>query len=1136
MTSKIMEAKLVISGQDSITPVFDKIAAQAKRSADAIKRATEIDGVLKNYTTLTKQIGQAAKESKALNSQIARDAAMMQRAFSLSEPLRKDIAALQLTRKEVALLAREAQRMHDDQQKALAGIGNAKIRAQLVEAERANMEARLRARAQGLAAQRAQEEAFARQLGVLSRQEIAAAAAARKASVEADRRAAAEKMRSAREALRAARDAEREATRLASAEAQERARIARQEARERIAAAREAARGVREHRRQELRYEQQARRQARNYAGMAAGAIGMGGGGYLASRGVRGAVRQGAEGAREAARDYLAGIEGDSGRIQRKALDMSMKYQSVDANTFHERLRDTALAMGSTDKAFEVSDTIGQASVVLQSLKGKDRALEEGRKFFSALDNLGKNQDPAQVRRLMNGWIKALGVEGADLNMSSLLQIARKAKSGGGGLSERFLMGVAPALSMDMGDNELGTAIGTEISQVIGGRATKQSKALQQKYRLRDKKGNFLHRDMIVSDPFEYTEKVLIPALQRQGIDVNNDGAVIEATSKLFSQQTVANLFSKMIGQREQYNRKLKQYDAAPGLEAAEKLAGKDPFVAAAAAMAQTANAAQLLAEHAMPAATQALNLYADAMAGLTAKMAANPETVKAGGAGAGILATIFGPQVAGWMMKKLAGDGTGLMANALRLGGGALSTLGGMLGFGASVGTGTALGLGANESEALNDQGLLNMLRGKESPTARIARELAEERRRAGSGALKLSESTRDAKEKAAEAGKGVGEKAGKGILEGLRETGEEILGLGRKILERLGQEFQPGIMVPIHFVPGQGFGGDGQGGGSYGIQNASFSGAVPGMGGMGGLRTIRPGGRFGGLVTGGGAPPPASAPRGGGRVAALPRSGGSGGGGSFGGRALAVGSGTGVGHVASKEERAAYIRQSAARHGIDPDVALRIAQSEGFNVYTGDQGRSFGDFQLFTGGGLGNKALGEGINVRDPNTWKAQVDFAMREARKSGWKPWYGRLKAGIGVWQGIGKNTGGGASPGMPPPGPGYGVPLHKGGTGMSRYTDEQLLEMEAADLARRKRSIPAPSYNDFGGISPGGVAERMEAAANRIAELSLRTHHTVEVSASPGLQARTRGMHATSRGPIKADVGVSMPRARSEGDWI
>ncbi|MCJ2012661.1 hypothetical protein [Methylobacterium sp. J-076] len=133
---------------------------------------------------------------------------------------------------------------------------------------------------------------------------------------------------------------------------------------------------------------------------------------------------------------------------------------------------------------------------------------------------------------------------------------------------------------------------------------------------------------------------------------------------------------------------------------------------------------------------------------------------------------------------------------------------------------------------------------------------------------------------------------------------------------------------------------------------------------------------------------------------------------------RALGIGKGTGVGHAASKEERAAYIREAAKRNGIDPETALRVAQSEGFNVYSGDPDASgaptsFGDFQLHypgrgrnTADGLGSKFTREtGLDARDPTTWKAQIDFAMKEAAKRGWGDWHGAARVGIGRMQGIG-----------------------------------------------------------------------------------------------------------------------------------
>ena len=104
-----------------------------------------------------------------------------------------------------------------------------------------------------------------------------------------------------------------------------------------------------------------------------------------------------------------------------------------------------------------------------------------------------------------------------------------------------------------------------------------------------------------------------------------------------------------------------------------------------------------------------------------------------------------------------------------------------------------------------------------------------------------------------------------------------------------------------------------------------------------------------------------------GGGGVGGFGAGGGFGGGGiagsrgSWGGGMGRVG-GSSPWHTSSQDERASFIKDYAASIGMDPNVALRVAQSEGFYNGLGDGGRSFGDFQLFTGGGVGNRALRPG------------------------------------------------------------------------------------------------------------------------------------------------------------------------------
>lgn len=114
-----------------------------------------------------------------------------------------------------------------------------------------------------------------------------------------------------------------------------------------------------------------------------------------------------------------------------------------------------------------------------------------------------------------------------------------------------------------------------------------------------------------------------------------------------------------------------------------------------------------------------------------------------------------------------------------------------------------------------------------------------------------------------------------------------------------------------------------------------------------------------------------------------------------------LAASGGKGKGSAADHE---AYIRAAAKRRGIDPDIAVQVARSEGLGGrYAGDDNSSFGDFQLHYGGrsnrpGMRGRGLGDeftaatGLDATNPDTWRAQIDFALDQALKKGWGPWHG------------------------------------------------------------------------------------------------------------------------------------------------
>jgi hypothetical protein len=110
------------------------------------------------------------------------------------------------------------------------------------------------------------------------------------------------------------------------------------------------------------------------------------------------------------------------------------------------------------------------------------------------------------------------------------------------------------------------------------------------------------------------------------------------------------------------------------------------------------------------------------------------------------------------------------------------------------------------------------------------------------------------------------------------------------------------------------------------------------------------------------------------------------------------------------SVDDQTNYITQAAIARGIDPNIALRVARSEGLqpgtwqsNVYkSGVREPSYGPFQLNNAGGLGT--LFQKQTGLDPSNWKAGVDFALDQAKAGGWSPWYGAKNAGITGMTGI------------------------------------------------------------------------------------------------------------------------------------
>jgi len=110
-------------------------------------------------------------------------------------------------------------------------------------------------------------------------------------------------------------------------------------------------------------------------------------------------------------------------------------------------------------------------------------------------------------------------------------------------------------------------------------------------------------------------------------------------------------------------------------------------------------------------------------------------------------------------------------------------------------------------------------------------------------------------------------------------------------------------------------------------------------------------------------------------------------------------------------------YIVANAPRYGLDPATALKVWTGEGLKegiwqsniVKNGKREPSYGPFQFFMGGGMGNDFLRDTkLDPRDPKNVYAMADYAMAHAGKNGWGAWYAARDQGISPWQGIAKGT--------------------------------------------------------------------------------------------------------------------------------
>jgi hypothetical protein len=127
-----------------------------------------------------------------------------------------------------------------------------------------------------------------------------------------------------------------------------------------------------------------------------------------------------------------------------------------------------------------------------------------------------------------------------------------------------------------------------------------------------------------------------------------------------------------------------------------------------------------------------------------------------------------------------------------------------------------------------------------------------------------------------------------------------------------------------------------------------------------------------------------------------------------------------TPTGAFVSQAEKEQFIRSEAAKRKINPNVAMAVAKTEGFDTFNSSipGEKSYGAFQLNISKDPSRPSLGDrfkkdtGLDPSDRANEKRSIQYALDEAKRDGWSQWYGARNNNIDRWQGIPRNETGAA----------------------------------------------------------------------------------------------------------------------------
>jgi hypothetical protein len=376
----------------------------------------------------------------------------------------------------------------------------------------------------------------------------------------------------------------------------------------------------------------------------------MGGAGALGLFGIAHAVKPAEEYQHQLAQMNVAGMT--HLEIVRATAAAWQATRNVPTTSISENLaaiRDLRMVFGDTQHAIEHMATVQKMQSVLGGLVGQG-SHEEAYTAAKALELKGAIKTPEEFVRQADMMTKAIVASGGKINPADFLGTFKFARAATSGWSDVFSYQILPTLIQEMkaqggmggGAGGPGSALMSAYSAIVGGHIPAKSFSEWERMGMLDpasitrnkkgvatgvKPGGIRGTELFQENPYEWVQKVLLPSMERHGI--NTEKEIKQHLATLFPNRTAQFVMTNLATRRFQFERDQRLINQAQGIQAYDTLLKTDPRMARMALQKQWESLLATIGYTVMPELIRGAQKLIEIMRGAQSFMKDHPEISK---------------------------------------------------------------------------------------------------------------------------------------------------------------------------------------------------------------------------------------------------------------------------------------------------------------------------------------------------------------------------------------------------------------------------------------------------------------------------------------------------------------------------